>query len=75
VRWVVRVSTVAGVTTAVVLTAGIAAPAVAALPLVEAWAQVWSANDKQEREMQAAQFDASELSRSTSSWRRKIWPI
>jgi hypothetical protein len=55
-------------------------PTVAALPRVEAWAQAWSAHDKQERERQAAQFDGLmrrifELSRRTSSWRRKIWPI
>ena len=34
-------------------------PTVAALPRVEAWAQAWSAHDKQERERQAAQFDGS----------------
>jgi hypothetical protein len=50
VRWGVRLGTVAGVTTAIVLTAGVAAPAVSAMPLVEAWAQIWSAREKDKRE-------------------------
>ena len=49
-RWGIRLSTVAGVTTAIVLTAGLAAPAATAIPLVEAWAQIWSAREKGKRE-------------------------
>lgn len=60
VRWVARASAVAGVTTAVLLTAGMAAPAVAALPLVETWMQVWSAHDREEREKLKADHDAAD---------------
>jgi hypothetical protein len=59
VRWVARASTVAGVTTAIVLTGGLATPAAAALPAVEAWAQLWSNHDRQERERQEAEHRAS----------------
>lgn len=50
IRWVLRLSTVACVSTAIVLTGGVAAPTAGAVPLVEAWAQVWSAHDKDKRE-------------------------
>jgi hypothetical protein len=57
VRWVARGSTVAGVTTAMVFTAGAAAPALAALPLVEGWAQIWSSHDKEKRDLLLAEYN------------------
>jgi hypothetical protein len=59
VRWVVRVSAVAGVTTAIVLTGGVASPAAASLPVVEAWAQVWSRHNKDKRDRVIADHEAS----------------
>jgi hypothetical protein len=59
IRWGVRLSTVAGVTTAIVMTSGAAAPIAGAVPLVEAWAQIWSARGKDKREKAIANHESS----------------
>jgi len=59
VRWVVRAGAVAGVTTAIVISGGAASPLLASLPVVEAWAQVWSAYDKEKRNMAMANHEAA----------------
>jgi hypothetical protein len=59
VRWGIRVSTVAGVTTAIVLTEGVASPAATLVPLVENWAQLWSRYEREKREEAIANYKAS----------------
>jgi hypothetical protein len=58
VRWGIRVSTVAGVSTAIVLTKGVTGPAVALVPLVENGAQVWSRYERGRREEAIASYKA-----------------
>jgi hypothetical protein len=58
IRWTARVGTIGGVTCAIVLTGGLATPVLAAIPLVEAWAQVWSAHDKHVRQRQKEDYDS-----------------
>jgi hypothetical protein len=59
VRWVVRLSAVASASTLMVATGGAASPLLASLPLVEAWAQIWSAHDRDKRNMVMANHQAA----------------
>ena len=59
VRWVTRIGATGGIIAAVVVTSGIAAPALAALPLVEVWAQNWREEDKAVRERMRAEHEES----------------